>query len=142
MARVARRGDAVYGGFLNTKGRVVGDCNVLQLADDAFLLDYDESVAEPLMKHWKRYKLRMKLKIEDKTDAFQLYATLPAVVDEADAALQPSAKALDELQTLNPCDDALVYTDPRGELFGVRAVIPADATCKEKALLWICSSEL
>ncbi|KAG7393264.1 Iron-sulfur clusters incorporation protein [Phytophthora pseudosyringae] len=128
MKLVTRRGDAIYGGFLSTKGRVVGDCNVLQLADDAFLLDYDEEVAEPLMKHWKRYKLRMKLKIEDKTDALSLYATLPAVVDEADAALPPSAKALDELQTLNPGDDTVLYADPRGDHFGVRAIVPADAT--------------
>ncbi|KAG6594249.1 transferase caf17 mitochondrial-like [Phytophthora cinnamomi] len=128
MKRVARRGDALYGGFLSTKGRVVGDCNVLQLADDAFLLDYDEDVAEALAKHWKRYKLRMKLKIEDKTDAFALYATLPAAVGDAGAALSPEAKALDELQTLNPGDETVVYADPRGVHFGVRAVVPIDAT--------------
>ncbi|KAG1704157.1 hypothetical protein DVH05_006166 [Phytophthora capsici] len=128
MKHVTRRGDALYGGFLSTKGRVVGDCNVLQLADDAFLLDYDEEVAEPLMKHWKRYKLRMKVKIEDKTDAFALYATVPAVVDEEDAALPPSVQPLDELQALNTGDNAIVYSDPRGDHFGVRAIVPADAT--------------
>ncbi|POM76037.1 mitochondrial protein [Phytophthora palmivora] len=126
MTRVTHRGDAIYGGFLTTKGRVVGDCNVLQLADDTFLLDYDEEVAESLMKHWKRYKLRMKLKIEDKTDAFALYATLPPVVDEADGALPSSVKTLDELQTLNPGDNTVVYADPRGDHFGVRAIVPAD----------------
>ncbi|KAK1945760.1 putative transferase caf-17 [Phytophthora citrophthora] len=128
MKNVTRRGDALYGGFLSTKGRVVGDCNVLQLADDAFLLDYDEEVAEPLMKHWKRYKLRMKVKIEDKTDTFALYATLPAVVDEEDAALSPSVQPLDELQALNTGDNTVVYADPRGDHFGVRAIVPADAT--------------
>ncbi|KAL3668721.1 hypothetical protein V7S43_006016 [Phytophthora oleae] len=128
MKLVTRRGDALYGGFLSTKGRVVGDCNVLQLADDAFLLDYDEEVAEPLMKHWKRYKLRMKVKIEDKTDAFALYATLPAVVDEEDAELSQSAQSLDELQALNCGDNTVVYADPRGDHFGVRAIVPADAT--------------
>ncbi|ETN21219.1 hypothetical protein PPTG_01474 [Phytophthora nicotianae INRA-310] len=128
MTSVTRRGDAIYGGFLSSKGRVVGDCNVLQLADDAFLLDYDEEVAEPLMKHWKRYKLRMKVKIEDKTDAFSLYATLPALVDEEDAALTPSVKTLDELQTLNPGDNSVVYADPRGDHFGVRAIVPTDET--------------
>ncbi|KAE9044899.1 hypothetical protein PR003_g2609 [Phytophthora rubi] len=128
MKHVARRGDALYGGFLSTKGRVVGDCNVLQLADDAFLLDYDESVAEALAKHWKRYKLRMKVKIQDKTDVYALYATLPAAVDEAGAALPPSIKALDEMQTLNAGDETVVYADPRGEHFGVRAVVPIDAT--------------
>ncbi|GMF33116.1 unnamed protein product [Phytophthora fragariaefolia] len=134
MKHVARRGDALYGGFLSTKGRVVGDCTVLQLADDAFLLDYDEGVADALAKHWKRYKLRMKLKIEDKTDAFALYASVPAAVDDAHAALPPSASALDELRALNPGDKAVVYADPRGEHFGVRAVVPIDATRKNKLL--------
>ncbi|KAH7484465.1 hypothetical protein PRIC1_003772 [Phytophthora ramorum] len=127
MKHVTRRGDALYGGFLSSKGRVVGDCNVLQLADDAFLLDFDEEVAEPLLKHWKRYKLRMKIKIEDKTDALALYSTVPAV-DEADAAIHPSVKVLGELQMLNAGEDAVVYADPRGEHFGVRAIVPADAT--------------
>ncbi|RLN63238.1 hypothetical protein BBP00_00004272 [Phytophthora kernoviae] len=128
MKKVTRRGNALYGTFLNTKGRVVGDCTVLQLADDAFLLDYDEDVAEALQKHWKRYKLRMKLKIEDKTDAYALYAALPASVDESDGALRPPVKELDEFKALNPGQDSVVYTDPRGDHFGVRAVVPADAT--------------
>ncbi|KAG7397704.1 Iron-sulfur clusters incorporation protein [Phytophthora boehmeriae] len=128
MKKVVHRGDALYGAFLTTKGRMVGDCTVLQLADDAFLLDYDEDVAEALRKHWKRYKLRMKLKIEDKTDVYALYAALPAAVDESDGALSPSVKELDEFKALNPGHDSVLYTDPRGDHFGVRAVVPADAT--------------
>ncbi|CAI5744197.1 unnamed protein product [Peronospora destructor] len=126
VARLANR-DAIYGGFLSTKGRVVGDCNVLQVGDDAFLLDYDEEVEEQLMKHLRRYKLRMKVKIQDKTDVFSLYTTLPALISEEDSPIPPSVKILDELQTINTGDNAVIYTDPRGEHFGVRAIVPADA---------------
>ncbi|RLN50121.1 hypothetical protein BBJ28_00003905 [Nothophytophthora sp. Chile5] len=130
MKHLTRRGDALYGGFLTTKGRVLGDCNVVQVADDAFLLDYDAEVAESLQKHWKRYKLRMKAKLEDKTDAYALFATLPASVGGADAAaLPPPANALNELVALNPEEGTVTFADPRGEHFGVRAIVPVDSTC-------------
>lgn len=32
MRQVARPGDALYGAFLTTKGRVVGDCNIVKVA--------------------------------------------------------------------------------------------------------------
>ncbi|RLN89672.1 hypothetical protein BBJ28_00003809, partial [Nothophytophthora sp. Chile5] len=129
MKHVTRRGDALYGGFLTTKGRVLGDCNVVQVEDDAFLLDYDAEVAESLQKHWKRYKLRMKAKLEDKTDAYALFATLPASVGGTDAAaLPPPANELKELVALNPGEDTVTFADPRGEHFGVRAIVPVDST--------------
>ncbi|CAH0482579.1 unnamed protein product [Peronospora belbahrii] len=130
MKLFSHRGDAIYGGFLNTKGRVVGDCNVVQVGNDAFLLEYHEAVAESLMKHLKRYKLRMKVKIEDKTDAFALYVTLPALVGEENVACcSSSVEALDEIQAMNVGDNhnAVVYADPRGDCFGIRAILPTDA---------------
>lgn len=30
MKHVAKPGDAIYGGFLTTKGRLLGDCNIVQ----------------------------------------------------------------------------------------------------------------
>lgn len=30
MKQVTKPGDAIYGGFLTTKGRVLGDCNIVQ----------------------------------------------------------------------------------------------------------------
>ncbi|TDH67515.1 hypothetical protein CCR75_008840 [Bremia lactucae] len=128
MKLLTHRGSAIYGGFLNSKGRVVGDCNVLQLSDDAFLLDYDEELSISLIKHWKRYKLRMKVAIEDVTDAFKVYSTVPALVGEADTALVPSLMTLADLQSLNCGPNTLVHADPRGEYFGVRAIVQADCS--------------
>ena len=135
MKDLTRRGDAIYGAFLSTKGRVLGDCHVLQVQDDAFLLDYDKDVADALMKHWKRYKLRMKVAIEDKTDALALYTTLPAILQDTGSLLSHEAShetVVEQLQTLwkapQADDRAVVFADPRGHGFGVRAIVPVDAT--------------
>lgn len=128
VKQLTHRGATIYGGFLSSKGRIVGDCNVLQLADDTFLLDFDDGVAESLAKHWKRYKLRMKITIEDVTDAYEVYATVPALVDKVDAAVVPQVETLNHLQKLNPGDDTLIHTDPRGKHFGTRAIVPTGSS--------------
>uniref|UniRef100_A0AAV1TMV6 GCVT N-terminal domain-containing protein n=1 Tax=Peronospora matthiolae TaxID=2874970 RepID=A0AAV1TMV6_9STRA len=135
MKNLTRRGDAIYGAFLSTKGRVIGDCHVLQLQDDAFVLDYDKGVAGDLMKHWKRYKLRMKVAIEDKTDALALYVTLPAMLKDSGSLLRNETAlgtVTEQLQKLWNASgeegEAVVFADPRGHEFGVRAIVPVDAT--------------
>ncbi|CEG42015.1 transferase caf17 mitochondrial-like [Plasmopara halstedii] len=125
---LTHRGSAIYGGFLSSKGRIVGDCHVLQLADDTFLLDYDDKLKEALFKHWKRYKLRMNVEIKDVTDAFDVYATISALVDDMDAALVPKIRMLDQLQTLNSENNAMIFADPRGKSFGTRAIVPAGSS--------------
>ncbi|TYZ62331.1 hypothetical protein PybrP1_009355 [[Pythium] brassicae (nom. inval.)] len=131
MRTVVAPGDALYGGFLTTKGRLLGDCNVVQTQTDTFLLEYDEGVQDDLLKHWKRYKLRMKVTLEDKSDELAVFATLPASVAPDD--LFDYVVPKDELATvlqLNALDAALarggaIFTDPRGKDFGVRAILPA-----------------
>lgn len=94
------------------------------------MLDYDEGVQEDLMKHWKRYKLRMKLKLEDKSDALSLFATMPASVasDSFDYVLPQNE--LDTFAQLNAAgdtqDDRVIFSDPRGKEFGVRAILSAN----------------
>lgn len=85
------------------------------------------------MKHWKRYKLRMKLKLEDKSDEFALFATMPASVasDSFDYVLPENE--LDAFVQLNAVGDAndgrVIFSDPRGKEFGVRAILPVSETC-------------
>ncbi|KAF1334113.1 Transferase caf17 mitochondrial-like, partial [Globisporangium splendens] len=133
MKSVMKPGDTLYGGFLTTKGRLLGDCSVVQTREDTFLLDYDASVSEDLMKHWKRYKLRMKVKLEDKSDVLSTYATLPASI-AADDTYDYSVPE-NELETvlqlnsaLQDAKDGVAFVDPRGKEFGVRAILPASET--------------
>lgn len=84
------------------------------------------------MKHWKRYKLRMKLRLEDKSDELSLFATMPASVasDSFDYVLPENE--LDTFAELNGAGDAqdgrVVFSDPRGKEFGVRAILPVSET--------------
>lgn len=102
---------------------------------DTFLLEYDEGVQEDLLKHWKRYKLRMKVTLEDKSDDFAVFATLPASI--AAGGSFDYVEAEDELATvleLNALDDVLarggaIFSDPRSKAFGVRAILPTGDTC-------------
>ncbi|KAJ0410385.1 hypothetical protein P43SY_002717 [Pythium insidiosum] len=150
MKGVAAPQDAVYGAFLTTKGRVLGDCNVVQVEPETFFLDYDAAVETELTKHWKRYKLRMKVTLEDKSSDFATYAALPAAIAQTDftdfatyAAL-PAAIAQTDFTCVTPTptvDDVLsrnsreasaahgaVFRDPRGDSLGVRAILPTNDT--------------
>jgi len=98
--------------------------------EETLLVDYDARVEEELLKHWKRYKLRMKVAMEDKSEAMSTFAAFTAKVDGAswDAAAS-SASGVDALRELNPIADAqegVIIQDPRGAAFGARAYLPSD----------------
>lgn len=61
-------GKGVYAFFLNNKGRVVADMNVLERGDLA-LLETDARMAEPLRKAFDRYLFAEKVKIESRVGA-------------------------------------------------------------------------
>jgi folate-binding Fe-S cluster repair protein YgfZ len=107
---------------------------VFNAQEDTFLLDYDESVSEDLMKHWKRYKLRMKVKLEDKSDVLSTYATLPALISADDtcdySVLENELETVLQINSaLQDAKDGIAFVDPRGKEFGVRAILPASETC-------------
>ncbi|TMW62882.1 hypothetical protein Poli38472_005500 [Pythium oligandrum] len=124
--------DAMYGAFLTTKGRVLGDCHIVQLENETYLLDYDESVEQELAKHWKRYKIRMKATLEDKTNEFTSVAALPALISGDDFSYLPVGDEVENLLQQNTREPSastgVVYRDPRGVEFGVRAIIPSNHT--------------
>jgi transferase CAF17, mitochondrial len=100
----------------------------LLVQHETFLLDYDASVAEELTKHWKRYKLRMKVTLEDKSDSLGTVAALPAVISSSDNSFIDGSSHVQDLLKLNErepsADHGAVFCDPRGEAFGVRAILP------------------
>lgn len=109
---------------------------------DTLLLEYDEGVQEDLLKHWKRYKLRMKLKLEDKSEELAVFATLPASIKASGGSFDyvvPENELASVLQ-LNALEDATarggaIFSDPRGREFGVRAILPTGETCTAFLLL-------
>lgn len=78
-----------------------------------------------------RYKVRMKVKMEDQSDKYAVYAALPAAFagsGDGYEVVQTTAQALESLQKRNAfaqTTDGVLYQDPRGEAFGVRAIIPS-----------------
>ncbi|OQS06670.1 hypothetical protein THRCLA_01293 [Thraustotheca clavata] len=115
------RGDARYGGFLTHKGRLLGDADVVQTDINTFFIGCDEEVANDMLKHLKKYKLRSKVKFDAVDDDFRLHAILPA--------LQSTPKQYKNLiqwkDLINKENTAnkLVYEDPRGQVFGLKAIV-------------------
>lgn len=110
--------------------------------EDALLVDYDARVEEDLLKHWKRYKLRMKVALEPRDDIGAL-AAFPAKVDAASWEAAPIDSGVDAIRALNQFpqgQDGVVIEDPRGPAFGVRAYLPTTST-RTLAGMRICSFE-
>lgn len=78
-----------------------------------------------------RYKVRMKVKMEDQSDKYAAYAALPAALTATEAGYevaQTTAQTLEALQKRNEfaqTTDGVLYQDPRGAAFGARAIIPS-----------------
>lgn len=70
---VAGEAASIYTFFLNSKGKVLFDTHIYSHGapdDHAFLIDCDVAVADALMRHLLRYKVRAKIKITDATERF------------------------------------------------------------------------
>lgn len=96
------------------------------------MLDYDELVEEELLKHWKRYKLRMKVKFEDRSDSLTAFAAFSSKVEASSWDTEPVESDVDMIRSLNSVVDSsegFVFEDPRGTEFGVRAFVPSDSKC-------------
>jgi hypothetical protein len=86
-------------------------------------LDYDESVEPELLNHWKRYKLRMKVTLDDKSDTLSVLSIMPSIVSEK---LEASVQ-VDTILKLNEAfidkSDEAIFVDPRTPALGVRAIV-------------------
>ncbi|KDO26641.1 hypothetical protein SPRG_08045 [Saprolegnia parasitica CBS 223.65] len=123
MQAFATRGDARYGGFLNHKGRLLGDAEIVQTAHDTFFIACDEAVSNDMLKHLKKYKLRSKVKFDAVENDFALHAILPSLTATNDelARVQQWKESVNQ----DASNDALAYSDPRGDVFGLKAILPA-----------------
>ncbi|OQR94742.1 hypothetical protein ACHHYP_00952 [Achlya hypogyna] len=121
MQAFQARGDARYGGFLNHKGRLLGDAEIVMTAADTFFIACDDAVSADMLKHLKKYKLRSKVKFDDVEDDFQLHAVLPSL-----RATPEEIAAVHHWQrSVNEAGETLVFADPRNDVFGCKVILPA-----------------
>jgi tRNA-modifying protein YgfZ len=86
-------GSGCYAFFLNDKGRVLADANVL-CRPDYFLLDVEPETREPLYQHLDRYIIADDVTLEDVTDATATIAVEgPQAVDVIERAGAPIPEA-------------------------------------------------
>lgn len=87
-------GSGCYAFFLNDKGRVLADANVL-CRPDYFLLDVEPETRQPLYQHLDRFIIADDVMLEDETDAI---ATIAVEGPQAAALLQRAGAPVPEAE--------------------------------------------
>jgi tRNA-modifying protein YgfZ len=107
---------ASYGALLTPQGKYLFDFVIVQLGD-AVLLDTERARVEDLMRRLMMYRLRAKVEIEDRSDAFEVAALLgDDLAARLDLPERPGAA--------RPLNDGVALIDPRLVQLGGRAVLP------------------
>ena len=100
---------AVYAALLTPQGKFLHDFFVLRQGDD-FLLECEGERRADLMQRLKRYRLRLKIALEDETDAWRVALVWGDGAEDAGHAWG---------------EGAVAYADPRLPALGVRVLLPA-----------------
>ncbi len=106
-------GTGCYAFFLNDKGRVLSDANVL-CRPDHFLLDVEPETREPLYQHLDRYIIADDVTLEDVTDAT---ATIAVEGPEAAEVLQRAGAPIPEAEysSVDWADSVVARLNSTGE---------------------------
>ena len=123
-------GKGVYAFFLNTKGRIVTDLNVLELPDRT-LLEMDGRMVTPLMGMFEKFIFAEKVKLVDRTSSLhQIGLHGPLSRDVLTAALGTAFTPLDALSTvavkLFDVDTIVYRDDPTGKE-GFSLILPIES---------------
>ena len=100
---------AVYAALLTPQGKFLHDFFVLRQGDD-FLLECEGERRADLMQRLKRYRLRLKIALEDETDAWRVALVWGDGAEDAGHAWG---------------EGAVAYADPRLPALGIRVLLPA-----------------
>eukprot|EP00474_Spongospora_subterranea_P001017 CRZ01475.1 hypothetical protein [Spongospora subterranea] len=111
-------GGPVYTGFFNHKGRYLFDAFVMRGASGSYLLDVESSVVDDAIAHMSRYRLRSKVKIENRSDSYQVESFLSG-------SPRPLSQIMDRVRQ-SAIDDSFGFFDPRLPSLGLRTVFPKD----------------
>jgi folate-binding protein YgfZ len=120
----------VYAFFLNVKGRIVTDMNVLELGDRT-LLDMDARMVEPVRLALDKYLFSEQVKLASRSDQFhELFLTGPKALDILNPFLASPSPALDCLASANARllgHDILIFRDDLCGVPGYFLLCPTDA---------------
>ena len=112
----------LYTAFLDVKGRVLTDA-FLVAVEDGVLIDVEAASLESLAKHIKRYKLRSKVSVTDRSDELSVMVNV-----DPEHNVDPERneqKAGEALGALGDASAALggAWSDPRLPALGQRAIV-------------------
>ena len=123
-------GQGVYAFYLNTKGRIVTDLNVLELGDRT-LLEMDGRLVGQMHGMLDKYLFAEQVKIEDRTASLhQIGLYGPGARDVLDTAIGQPWPALDPLASaaVKLFDvDAIVYRDDAAGSMGYVLIVPTES---------------
>jgi aminomethyltransferase len=122
-------GSAVYAFFLNTKGRVVADMNVIEVGDRT-LLEMDGRLVEPVRAAFDKYLFAEQVKMVSRAGTLhELFLTGPRATE----ALNQSAEA--PVGEMNGMSNATV------RLLGHEVVVFRDDMCGGPGYLLLCATD-
>jgi len=81
----------LYAGFLSAQGRVLFDGFLIGGIGGSVIIDVEHSTVEGLVKHLKRYKLRLKTTIQDLSKEYQVMVAVDNSIDSVDAPAQATS---------------------------------------------------
>ena len=122
-------GGAVYTFFLNTKGRIVADVNVIELGDRT-LLEMDARVVEPVRQAFDKFLFAEQVKIASRVgELHELFITGPRAVEALNRSVESPPG---ELEPMSSAAAGLV---------GHEVVVFRDDICGVPGYVLICASD-
>ncbi|MCZ6765011.1 MAG: folate-binding protein, partial [Alphaproteobacteria bacterium] len=119
---------AAFGALLTPQGKFLHEFCLGELAGD-LLLDCERARATDLVARLGRFRLRAKVEIEDRSEAFQVLAVFGgngAAHERLGLDAEPGAA--------RPLAGGLAFVDPRLAALGCRLIVPVDADLADLAL--------
>lgn len=119
---------AVYACFLTPQGKYLHDFFMAE-QDETLLLETERARAADLLRRLKPFKLRSKVNLEDRSEAYSVAVLLPTAAAAARAGLAG------DLGATAAWRGGLAFADPRHPALGVRALFPTRTEADTKATL-------
>lgn len=126
----------LYTAFLDVKGRVLTDAFLVPV-EEGVLIDVDANSLPSLAKHIKRYKLRSKVNITDRSAELSVMASVDADSVDAEHGHEGTSQAMG----VAAAELGGAWEDPRLSMLGQRAIVQREASTALSEQLMEASSE-
>ena len=104
-----------YNAILSPNGRYLYDCFVtsMDLNKNEYLIETDKNTIPQILKYFKKYKLRSKVKFEDKSDEYRVWSILTSP-----KSIKSTFESIN-----NKNEQRICYIDPRYDGLGIRVIL-------------------